>query len=97
MAAVLEPPPVERARAELAILGYTGSFTVGTDGLVSCDVCGISHEPNAIRTPDTCRVRDVVVLAAVCPCCSQRGSAVTQPPDPDWAGLTASEGGIAFG
>jgi hypothetical protein len=95
MAALLDPPPVERARAELAILGYKGSFTTSDDGLVSCDVCGVSHEPAAVRTPDTCRVEGVVVLAAVCPCCSQRGSAVT--PMPRWEDLSASEGGIAFG
>src|SRR3954451_2134284 len=91
MAAVLEPPPIERARAELVIMGYEGTFIVGDDGLVSCDVCGISHEPTAIRTPATCLVDGVLVLAAMCTCCSQRGTAVTSRSTVHWGDLTADE------
>jgi hypothetical protein len=97
MAAVLEPVPTDRARAELAVLGYTGAFTVGADGLVCCDVCGVSHEPADVRTPDTCLVDGTVVLAAVCPCCNRRGVALGVLLRPRWVDLTASEGGVAFG
>jgi hypothetical protein len=95
MAAILDPPAVERARAELAILGYTGWFITSDDGLVGCDVCGVSHEPAAIRTPDSCTVEGVIVLAGLCPCCSRRGTAVA--PLPTWSDLAVGEGGIAFG
>lgn len=83
--------------ADMRSRGFDGDFSVDDDGALSCRTCGLSRPPDQALVSGLRRIEGAsdpgdmaAVVAATCPACGQRGTAVLR------FGPEVADGELAF-